>query len=193
MRTRLVAPIAATTLLAASIGLTALPASAATTSAAPTVAAAAPTKATASSTINETIAGVGTFVGTFTPTQFLNQNGQLAVTGLVNGTLTTVKDLVLGGISYPAGSQIPVTNQSVTTPVTGGSASGSCKILTLDLGPLHLDVLGLVVDLNQVDLNITAQSGNGNLLGNLLCSVAGLLDGNGLNGLTNLLNRLLGL
>ena len=57
----------------------------------------------------------------------------------------------------------------------------------------HLDLLGLNVDLNQVVLNITAVPGAGNLLGNLLCSVAGLLDGSGINGLANLLNRLLGL
>ena len=49
--------------------------------------------------------------------------------------------------------------------------------------------------LDKVVLNIVAQSGAGKLLGNLLCAVAGLLDG-GLNGLlgriTNLLNRILG-
>ena len=50
------------------------------------------------------------------------------------------------------------------------------------------------VHLDRVVLNIVAQSGAGNLLGNLLCAVAGLLDG-GLGGLlgriTNLLNRIL--
>ena len=61
------------------------------------------------------------------------------------------------------------------------------------LGPLDLDLLGLEVHLDQVVLDIVAQSGAGNLLGNLLCAVAGLLDGNGINGLANLLNRLLGL
>jgi hypothetical protein len=67
------------------------------------------------------------------------------------------------------------------------------------LGPLHLDLLGLNVDLNQVHLNITAQPGPGNLLGNLLCSVTNLLDntgGGGLNtavqNLLNILNGLLG-
>ncbi len=50
-----------------------------------------------------------------------------------------------------------------------------------------------MVDLNHVALNITAQTGPGNLLGNLLCAVAGLLDGNGITGLATLLNRLLGL
>ena len=76
----------------------------------------------------------------------------------------------------------------------------ACDILNLVLGPLHLNVLGLVVDLNQVNLDITAEPGSGNLLGNLLCSVAHLLDstggaGGGISGLlqqlTNLLNQIL--
>ncbi len=56
-------------------------------------------------------------------------------------------------------------------------------------------MLGLVVTLNQVHLNITAQPGPGNLVGNLLCAVAHLLDNTGAtnNGLQNLLNRLNGL
>ncbi len=49
-------------------------------------------------------------------------------------------------------------------------------MLDLTLGPLHLDLLGLMVDLNQVRLTINAVSGPGNLLGNLLCAIAGLLD-----------------
>ena len=40
------------------------------------------------------------------------------------------------------------------------------------LGPLHLDLLGFVVDLNQVHLTITGEAGNGKLLGNLLCGLA---------------------
>jgi hypothetical protein len=51
-----------------------------------------------------------------------------------------------------------------------------------------------VVDLNQVNLNITAQSGPGNLLGNLLCAVAGLLNGSGgaTSQVANMLNQILG-
>ena len=45
------------------------------------------------------------------------------------------------------------------------------------LGPLNLNLLGLVIDLNQVVLNITAVPGAGNLLGNLLCAVVNLLNG----------------
>ena len=171
----------ATLATTAALGL--VPASAA--SAAPSAAAAAQAastpRTTASSTINQVIAGVGTFAGSFTPTSFSNQNGQLAVTGVVTGTLTTL-----------SGAVIPVT-QTVTTTVANATTAGSCDILNLVLGPLHLNVLGLVIDLNQVVLDITAQPGPGNLLGNLLCAVAGLLDGSGINGLATLLNRLLGL
>lgn len=53
----------------------------------------------------------------------------------------------------------------------------ACPILHLELGPLDLNLLGLRVQLNQVVLDITALPGPGNLLGNLLCAVAGLLDG----------------
>lgn len=62
------------------------------------------------------------------------------------------------------------------------------------LGPLDLDLLGLVVHLNQVHLNITADAGPGNLLGNLLCAIAGLLDPgplSNLQALVNLLNQIL--
>ena len=47
---------------------------------------------------------------------------------------------------------------------------GPCSIVDLLLGPLHLDVLGLIVDLNQVHLQITADP-NEAPLGSLLCSI----------------------
>ena len=47
------------------------------------------------------------------------------------------------------------------------------------------------MNLSEVILDITAQSGAGNLLGNLLCAVAGLLDNPG--GLARVLNDILGI
>ena len=67
-----------------------------------------------------------------------------------------------------------MTDTPASTPL---QVTGSCRILDLTLGPLHLDLLGLVVALNQVHLTITAQQGPGNLLGNLLCAIANLLNG----------------
>ena len=60
--------------------------------------------------------------------------------------------------------------------VIGAAPANVCQILNLTLGPLHLNLLGLVVDLNRVHLRITAHRGPGNLLGNLLCAVANLLN-----------------
>ncbi len=51
------------------------------------------------------------------------------------------------------------------------AAPGPCSIVDLVLGPLHLELLGLIVDLNQIHLQITADP-NGGILGSLLCSIA---------------------
>ena len=83
---------------------------------------------------------------------------------------------------------------TITTPLTGLlQATGTCQILDLHLGPINLDLLGLVVQTNAIHLQITAVSGPGNLLGNLLCSVAHLLDNPSgqLTGVVNLLNNIL--
>jgi len=116
--------------------------------------------------------------GTFTITRFATQNGGLVAIGTFTGTVTDAAGTTATG------------TQAVTIPVS--VAGTTCAILHLTLGPLDLNLLGLTVHLNQVVLNIDAQSGPGNLLGNLLCAVAHLLDGTGpLGGLAALLNRIL--
>lgn len=50
--------------------------------------------------------------------------------------------------------------------------SGECPILELVVGPIFLDLLGLQIETNQVEIDITAVTGEDNLL----CAVAGLLD-----------------
>ena len=52
----------------------------------------------------------------------------------------------------------------------------NCRILILNIGRIHLDLLGLVVNIAPIHIDVTAVPGAGNLLGNLLCAVAGLLD-----------------
>jgi hypothetical protein len=127
-----------------------------------------------------------------TTTAVLTNAGQV-----VEGTLSNLRvvnqagELVLRGtFTDTAGN---VTN--FTTPILDATAvGGTCEILDLTLGPLDLNLLGLVVHLDQVHLTIDAQSGPGNLLGNLLCGVAGLLDSGASNNvIANLLNQLLGL
>jgi hypothetical protein len=84
----------------------------------------------------------------------------------------------------------PATFHPGATGLAVTPVQATCPILDLVLGPLHLDLLGLVVDLNQVHLQITAQSGAGQLLGNLLCAVANLLNPPALGNLTNLLQQI---
>ena len=88
--------------------------------------------------------------------------------------------------------RIPVMTIDGTAPMARLAAPGDCDVLNLVLGPLDLDLLGLVVHLDRVVLNIIAQSGAGNLLGNLLCAVAGLLDTPGLlTQISQILNSIL--
>lgn len=70
------------------------------------------------------------------------------------------------------------------------SESGVCDILYLTLGPLDLDLLGLTVELSNIELDLDAVPGAGNLLGNLLCAVTGLLDGGPLAALLNLIGSI---
>jgi hypothetical protein len=141
------------------------------------------------------------YVGQFTVTSFQKVNGVIRAYGTFNGTNPLDATDTVSSTGYAvvtAANGHPLT--SGATNLATAAANGTCGILSLTLGPLHLDLLGLVVDLNQINLNITAQQGPGNLLGNLLCSVAGLLDNTGgatgglnglLTGITNLLNQIL--
>ena len=121
----------------------------------------------------------GTLNAVFNLTRFAVQNGQLVAVGTLVGTITNTATGIVSSFA-----------QNIALPVT---ATGTCEVLHLELGPLDLNLLGLVVHLDKIVLDITAQSGPGNLLGNLLCAVAHLLDNNGpLAGLVNLLNQILG-
>jgi len=135
----------------------------------------------------------GGFAGTLQIQRFATQDNQLVAVGVLTGMVTQVVNGVTTNTSIVRTVTLPAAVSGVgpTGAAAPALAAPSCDILNLVLGPLHLDLLGLVVDLNQVVLNITAEPGAGNLLGNLLCGVAGLLDSPG--GLSRLLNQILGI
>jgi hypothetical protein len=186
-------------------GLTATAASAATAHAAQgTSAAVASAPAASRGIITSAVTGTftnadgqGTFAGTFTPRKFAVVNGVIEATGLIKGTMTDANGTKLGTVSQTATLPLKTSAASGATS-NAASAALACNVLDLVLGPLNLNLLGLVVTLNQVNLIINAVPGAGNLLGNLLCAVAGLLNGGGaLSGLlgqiTTLLNQILAL
>jgi hypothetical protein len=146
--------------------------------------------------------------GTFTITRFVRSGDDVVAVGtllasfidpatnaartIVTAASFTVDRQASGGeavaaVAIPEADDVPVRGPAV-------AAQPACDILNLVLGPLDLNLLGLRIQLNQVELDITAVPGAGNLLGNLLCAIAGLLDPPGpLAQLVALLNQLLGL
>jgi hypothetical protein len=75
-----------------------------------------------------------------------------------------------GATLYSPQSQ---TSTSGSTSSSALQADGTdCSVLHLVLGPLHLDLLGLIVDLNKIVLDIDAIPGT--TIGDLFCSLVGV-------------------
>jgi hypothetical protein len=169
-------------------------------------------------TFTDAAGGVGKFSGTFTIQRFAAVGGAINAVGVISGTATdSLGNVVATGlqtVSVPitaasgpiATSTKPQQERTVTFTKASFNPSeprainaapvpqASCEILRLSIGAIDLNLLGLTVHLNPVLLIITAVPGPGNLLGNLLCAIANLLNGPGpLAGIIALLNQLLAL
>lgn len=135
--------------------------------------------------------------GSFTPLGFSKRHGHLRARGLVDGVVHKANGTTR---TFTVIRTFKIKKMNGVVPgaatAAAGAGAATCDVLHLVLGPLDLDLLGLVVHLDKVVLDIVAKSGAGQLLGNLLCAVAGLLDGGGtlgqlLNRLGRILNQLL--
>jgi len=125
-------------------------------------------------------------------TEDLVTNIKFSITNVVKtsadhlSAVGTVTGKVLGHDFLLKGVQIPlsITSSHTTTPATHGHAArpaATTTILHLALGPVNLNLLGLNLKLDNcrggpVTVDVTAVSGSGNLLGNLLTGVANLLN-----------------
>jgi hypothetical protein len=94
------------------------------------------------------------------------------------------------------GRSLPVLAADDSMPAHAAATQPqTCQVLKVILGPLHLDLLGLVVDLygrthnDPVVVTINAQPSRG-LLGQLLCGIAGGGGVSNLAGLQSLLSSL---
>ncbi|MFL5460964.1 MAG: hypothetical protein ACJ8A6_03175 [Gemmatimonadales bacterium] len=129
----------------------------------------------------QTFAGVSQAIAFVKVTHFYYEEGQL----FVDGQVLAANGAVIDNFSHEA----------ATLTRSGAPTQPTCQILNLDIGEIHLNVLGLDIVLAPVHLDITGQTGQGRLLGNLLCALAGLLDpgpvlGGLLTALQNLLNQI---
>jgi len=143
--------------------------------------------------------------GTFVIQRFVKNGDGVDAVGTLTASFTDPATSTVRTIVTQA--SLPVDRQASGGPATAAAAEAdapmhgpavaaqaACDVLHLVLGPLDLNLLGLRIQLNQVVLDITAVPGAGNLLGNLLCAIVGILDPPGpLGQLVALLNNLLAL
>src|SRR5262245_49745904 len=128
----------------------------------------------------------GTVSAAAAPERSAAQAGD-ATPALVNVNFTINRFVRQGKRIVAQGTMIATATQETTAPAvvrkafvaaiktkrgTFSSTQRICDVLALNLGPLHLELLGLVVDLSRVVLTIRADS-NGGLLGSLFCGLAG--------------------
>ena len=125
------------------------------------------------------------FTGKYTIERFVNSGGKLYSVGTLKGKAgskkinkegvrlpAAVANNAAAGSSQAQASQVP----PLPLPLPPLPAGNACSILSLNLGPINLNVLGLVIRTNEIQLRVDAVQGPGNLLGNLLCAVTGLLN-----------------
>ena len=131
------------------------------------------------------------FTGEIDVKKFVASDGQLFALATLTGTLENNGKVK----KVKRGVRLPV--EDVT--VSGASDSAvtaqqtECGLLHLEFGPINLNLLGLVLTIEggvPIIVDITADP-SGGLLGQLLCSLAGLLDGGPLNQIARLLTRIL--
>jgi hypothetical protein len=96
---------------------------------------------------------------------------KLARAKIASAATATAARALNRGISHHRGHALRFTAN--LNPAVAGTAAANpvCPVLDLVVGPLNLQLLGLVVDLNRVHLTVTATRGGG-ALGDLFCKLA---------------------
>jgi len=116
------------------------------------------------------------FKGTYAIDRFTSRSGKLYAVGTLKGRLKG-RNVKRSNVRIPvaltrhagaAASQLP--NQP-PNPLPN-----ACQILDLELQPIDLNLLGLRVATSRIEVLIEAVPGAGNLVGNLLCGIIGILD-----------------
>jgi len=107
------------------------------------------------------------------------------LTGLQRGAL-------LGALAALLSGALAASTSSQAAAAVSGP---SCQILTLSLGPIDLNLLGLRVQLDNCNggpVTVTITAIPGQLLGDLLCDLANLLNGGSLNAIARQLQAIAG-
>ena len=120
-----------------------------------------------------------------------NINGTLAkVVGVLNSAKLTLPASALS--SLPPALQT-LASATLTAPAAGSTAPILDLLIASSDGtspPVNVDLLGLNVTTSNIEAHLSAVTGDGQILGNLLYNLANLADPGGPAGLLNLLNLL---
>jgi len=135
------------------------------------------------------------FRGTLSVQEFQQQGSSIVAVVKVTGKVT--KEGKKGSKRVSKTETVPVEIPGLLAAGVGAQAGvqaqASCQILDLVLGPIDLNLLGLKLHVDRIHVNLTATQGA--LLGDLLCSIANLLNGGNLLGqlgqIVSLLNQIL--
>ncbi len=94
----------------------------------------------------------------------------------LQGVNTALNNVLSNVVSLLNASKLGVSGVSTTGSLGSSTGTSSTPILDLYVAPIHLDLLGVLVDTGAIHLTITAHSGPGLILGNLLTDVANLFN-----------------
>ena len=109
------------------------------------------------------------FKGTYTIKRFTHRGSKLYAVGTLKGRLKG-RRVTKNNVRVPASLARPASAAQIPpTP-------NACQILNLTLQPIDLNLLGLRLRTSRIDLRLEGVPGAGNLLGNLLCGITGILD-----------------
>ena len=115
------------------------------------------------------------FTGTYTIQRFATKAGKVYAVGKVKGRLKG-KRVTKRNVFAPVSIARQGAQASQVPPAPIPPSPNACQILRLDVGPIFLDLLGLRVRTLPINALIEGVRGPGNLLGNLLCAITGILD-----------------
>ncbi|MEA2312347.1 MAG: hypothetical protein QOE28_2315 [Solirubrobacteraceae bacterium] len=129
------------------------------------------------------------FKGTYAIKRFVASGGKTYAVGTLSGTLKN-RHVSRSNVRIPATLSKPAQTSQLPNPTPG-----ACQVLDLVLNPIDLNLLGLHVATSRIEVLVEAIPGAGNLLGNLLCGITGILDPQSAsaNQLAAVLNSLLAL
>jgi hypothetical protein len=97
-----------------------------------------------------------------------------AVSSVLNNVLANAVTLLNSGSLSVAGvNSVSGVLSSLPTGVTAGTTT---QVLSLHVAPVTLDLMGAVVTTSPINLKLTAQAGNGLVLGNVVTDLANLFN-----------------